>query len=319
MPYRYKNRYLVSSGSGVSKKEVRKWMWNKLLTKRTHIPRKLIIGQKPDLELIQSQSDQSRITWVGHATFLLQHAKCNILTDPHFSKRASPVSWLGPKRHQPPGIDLKSLPVIDLVLLSHNHYDHLDYLTVQYLVKHHNPLFIVPVGVEQWFYKKTNSKKIISLSWGESTKFEDLVINFLPVQHWSARSFYDTCDTLWGSFMLQGKNNFTFWFSGDLGFSQDIVDIAKLFPHISIATIPIGAYQPQFIMKQSHLNPAEAVRVFNILKPKLAIAHHWGTFERLTDEPLDEPPILLKQELAKQSIDQNEFIVMKHGQTVVTS
>ena len=275
-----------------------------------------------DLAFIQTNAKafpmQSAITWVGHATMLVQANGLNVLTDPVFSERASPVQFAGPKLTQPPGLALNQLPPIDVVLISHNHYDHLDKNSVLELAKPNfkfdsATLFIVPLGLKDWFADLgiTNVKE---LDWWDSVNVKGVEFNLTPVQHWSARSAGDRSQTLWGGWAVFGPD--THWyFSGDTGYSQDFVDTQKRFADrqteakgggFDIALIAVGAYEPRWFMKDQHVNPLEAVQIHQDLKAKRSVGVHWGTFA-LTDEPLDQPPQDLAAARLAANITEDEF------------
>jgi N-acyl-phosphatidylethanolamine-hydrolysing phospholipase D len=281
----------------------------------------------PDLAFIQANAKapamQPAITWVGHATMLVQANGLNVLTDPVFSDRASPVQFAGPKRAQPPGLALDQLPPIDVVLISHNHYDHLDKNTVVALSLRARAatLFIVPLGVKAWFADLgiTNVKE---LDWWDSVNVKGVEFNFTPVQHWSARGLGDRSQTLWGGWAVFGAD--THWyFSGDTGYSQDFVDTQKRFADrqtpakgggFDMALIAVGAYEPRWFMKEQHVNPAEAVQIHQDLKAKRSVGVHWGTFA-LTDEPLDQPPRDLAAAKLAANIKDDDFFLLAIGQT----
>ena len=297
-----------------------KWQWDRIKNDLPRQTTKPIIGISPNIEFIKNNHEQIAATWVGHTTILLQIAGINILTDPHWGDRASPISFLGPKRQQEPGISFKDLPPIDYVLISHNHYDHLDRATVQKLIDSHNPIFLVPLGVQHWFQNNIDGaiingeeKNVIALDWDDKYLGNNLEFHFLSVQHWSARSPFDRCETLWGSWAVI-HSKFSFWFSGDLGYSQDTIDIGKRFGGFDLAAIAIGAYEPRWFMKKFHINPQESINVMKDIGAKQAFAIHWGTFEGLTDESLDQPTIDLYQSLKGENLD---FRILKHGETLV--
>jgi L-ascorbate metabolism protein UlaG (beta-lactamase superfamily) len=312
----FKNRYIDrAEGKGFWR-----WQWQRFWQEskpRLSAPLPLA---KPNIDLIAGFDELIKVTWVGHSTVLLQLAGVNILTDPHWGQHASPLAFLGPKRHQPPGISFYDLPPIHLVMISHNHYDHLDKKTILNLMKQAEkpPIFVVPKGVDTWFLKHIPKVKpfLLAASWGEEIDILGLKLHFLAVQHWSARGLFDRYQTLWGSWAIE-KPDFKFWFSGDLAFSKDIDDIRERLGEIDLAAIAIGGYSPQWFMRHAHMNPSEAVQCMKILGAKAAMAIHWGTFENLSDEPLDQPPILLKENLAKHRLSKDCFKVFKHGETMI--
>ena len=225
----------------------------------------------PDLGLIQNNAKAGArmvpaVTWIGHATVLAQLGGLNVLTDPMFSNRASPLSFIGPQRAQKPGLWLHELPRIDLVLISHNHYDHLDDDSVRALAQQTGgpPLFVVPLGLKAWFAKR-NITQVIELDWWQSHRQGDVEVVLTPVQHWSGRSLTDRMDTLWGGFALFAPELHLF-FAGDSGYSKDFADIRARFADrqsaalgggFDIALLPIGAYEPRWFMQRQHVNPEE--------------------------------------------------------------
>jgi N-acyl-phosphatidylethanolamine-hydrolysing phospholipase D len=266
---------------------------------------------------------QPAITWVGHATMLVQASGVNVLTDPMFSQRASPVQFSGPKRAQPPGIALADLPRIDVVLISHNHYDHLDLDSVKALAQQAGgaPVFIVPLGIKVWF-SKLGITTVKELDWWDSVVEKGVEFNLTPVQHWSARSLGDRTQTLWGGWAVFGTY-FHWYYSGDTGYSKDFFDTQQRFASrqtavlgggFDIALIAVGAYEPRWFMEDQHLNPAEAVQVHKDLKAKRSVGVHWGTFE-LTDESLDQPPKELAAARKEQGVDEDDFFLLSIGQT----
>ena len=257
------------------------------------------------------------ITWIGHSTLLIQYGGINILTDPHLTPRASPLSFVGPKRFTPPGLSADDLPVIDLIIISHNHYDHLDRITLEKLYEHqpNNPPHIfVPLKLKKWFLD-LGIENVTELDWNESEKFGEWLIHAVPVQHWSWRTPWDRNKTLWAGWVLETKG-FRFFFAGDTGYSQDFENLGKQFGQFDLAAIPIGGYEPRWFMKDSHVNPEEAVLIHQDINSRYSVGIHWGTFI-LTDEPVEEPPKCLLSALEKAEIPEEEFFVMEHGETKV--
>jgi L-ascorbate metabolism protein UlaG (beta-lactamase superfamily) len=269
---------------------------------------------RPDLDLLRSNRDRVTVTWVGHATLFLQMGGLNILTDPHFSERAFPVQFMGPKRMGPLPVRLADLPRIDLVLISHNHYDHLDYDTVMALKAQPGgePLFVAPLGVDRWL-RENGVKRVEHFDWWDSKRLLGLKVYFVPAQHWSSRSPWDRNQTLWGGWVLKSKD-FSFYFAGDTGYSKDFADIGAKFGGFDLAAIPVGAYLPRWFMKEQHVNPEEAVMIHRDVKSRRSIGIHWGTFE-LTDEPLDEPIGELPAARRKLGVPDDEFVLFRHGET----
>lgn len=326
-PDGFKNNYTGSVNK--SQGDFFRWQYQRLLDGLPKAPQASTPTLAPDLAFIQSNAKtpdmRPAITWIGHATMLIQANGLNVLTDPMFSERASPVQSFGPKRAQPPGLSIEQLPSIDVVLISHNHYDHLDKNTILALANRAQAatLFIVPLGVKAWF-DDTGIKNVKELDWWDSVKVKGVEFNFTPVQHWSARGLGDRSQTLWGGWAVFGQQ--THWyFSGDTGYSQDFADTQNRFADrqtsakgggFDLALIPVGAYEPRWFMKEQHVNPAEAVQIHQDLKAKRSVGVHWGTFS-LTDEPLDQPPKDLALALRERGLPQDAFTVMAIGETRV--
>jgi L-ascorbate metabolism protein UlaG (beta-lactamase superfamily) len=290
-----------------------RWQWERL---RDGLPQRPEGGYRFDTARPELAANPS-ITWVGHATVLLRVGGMSLLTDPHFSERASPISFLGPKRVVPPVPALHELPHIDAVVISHNHYDHLDQDSVARLAAQPggSPRFFVPLGLKDWFTRR-GVDDVVELDWWESREFRGLKIDFVPVQHWSKRTLADENQSLWGGWVIRHPE-LSFFFAGDSGYSRDFTDIRARFGGFDLAAIPIGAYAPRWFMQIMHLDPAEAVRVHQDVNARRSVAIHWGTFENLTDESLDEPPLRLAQERKKAGLADDEFVVLHHGETRV--
>lgn len=294
-----------------------KWQWERW---RKGLPKTPPGGYRfevlePDVPFLKANGRDTTVTWIGHATLLIQAGGVNILTDPHLGERASPVSFAGPKRVVPPAVSFEELPRIDLVLISHNHYDHLDEGTVKRLASSRNgpPLFLVPLGVKDWFQAR-EIDNVREMDWWETDDVLGLSIHFVPTQHWSARSPFDRNETLWGAWVVE-SHGFRFFFCGDAGYSDHFREIARKFDSFDLAAIPIGAYEPRWFMKAAHINPAEAVKVHRELESRFSIAIQWGTFV-LSDEPLDEPPVRLAEALADAGVDPGRFVALRHGETI---
>jgi len=289
------------------------WKWRKESKKPEPMSFPLA---KNDPTFLQENRSQKTLTWIGHASFLIQIDGINILTDPHLTKRASPVVFAGPSRTTPPGLDINDLPEIDVIVISHNHYDHLDYQTILNINRKqitNQPLILVPLKLKK-LVESFGARNVKELGWWDTTNFKNLNIHAVPVQHWSNRSF-NTNKTLWCGWVFENKN-FKCIFVGDTGYSKDFATIQQRFGHMDLSLIPIGAYAPRWFMKYHHCNVDEAIQIHKDLKSKKSIAMHWGTFQ-LTDEPMDEPIKLLKKLAPEKNLLSNEFVAMTHGESKI--
>ena len=270
---------------------------------------------KADVAALRAPEANPSVTWIGHATMLVRLAGKNILFDPTFSERASPFTFAGPKRVVPLPIEIAELPRIDVVLISHNHYDHLDLFSVMHLaaLPQGSPRFLVPLGLKAWF-AALGITRVDEYDWWQDTREGDLHITFVPVQHWSKRRLDDANQTLWGGWVVEGEG-VKLIHAGDTGYSKDFRDIGERLGPFDMAFIPIGAYAPRWFMKVMHVDVPEAVQIREDLKAARAIGIHWGTLEGLTDEPLDEPPAVLARQRAERGLSQVEFDVLKIGET----
>lgn len=260
-----------------------------------------------------------RVSYIGHASFLIQIAGLNILCDPVWSLRASPVSFAGPKRVNPPGIKFEDLPPIDIVLVSHNHYDHLDIPTLKRLHETFAPQFITPLGNGTIIKKDIPDANITIGDWYDHIDLKNVHIHFEPAHHWSARGMNDRREALWASFVIESADH-KILFIGDTGFGDGHAAriIGERHKKIDLALIPIGAYEPRWFMSRYHVNPAEAVQIKKLTNSQKAIAHHWGTFQ-LTDEAITKPVEDLKIALADQRLKPEKFLTLRPGQAEILS
>ena len=251
-----------------------------------------------------------RVTFVGHATMLIQAGGMNILTDPVWSKRVSPLSFIGPKRVRPPGLRFEDLPPIHAVLISHNHYDHLDVPTLRRLAETHQPRIFIGLGNN----KLLKEKKIAGaseLDWWQSSDLPNGVrITSVPARHWSGRGIRDRNETLWGGYVIESSAG-TIYFAGDTGFGTHFERIAERFPAIRLALLPIGAHLPRWFMQQNHMSPEDAVRAHQVLRPKTSLGIHFGTFP-LADEGERQPVEELRR--AMQGFNDSAFDVLAFGE-----
>jgi L-ascorbate metabolism protein UlaG (beta-lactamase superfamily) len=261
-------------------------------------------------ELAPDQTNYA--VWVGHATYLINNGDINILTDPIFSKRASPIGFAGPKRMIPPAMQLNDLPKIDAVVVSHNHYDHFDIWSLKKLYKL-NPetIFMIPVGDKKKLIK-AGIKNVVEMNWWESLKVSNTTFHFTPVQHWSKRGLFDRNKSLWGGWFMQ-TDALALYHAGDTGYSNDFKTTYERLGAPDYSFIPIGAYDPRWFMKDSHVNPEEAVQIALDLRSPYSFGMHWGTFI-LTDEPVLEPPVRLERALVDQNLEPDFFRSPKPGE-----
>lgn len=264
--------------------------------------------------LTDSDSSTLGLTFINHASFLIQTSHLNILTDPIFSNRASPFQWVGPKRARNPGLEIKDLPHIDLVVISHNHYDHMDEDSLRELEKKFAPLFIVPLG-DAKNLKKFGMTNVIEMDWWQSHKLpnSDLLITFVPVQHWSARSLFDRNKSLWGGYVFT-TTKFKIYFGGDTGYGPHFKETSNKLGSFDLSLIPIGAYEPRWFMKDQHMNPEDAVQAHLDLKSKFSLGCHFGSFQ-LTDEGIDDPLTDLESAKTKLGIKSSDFSTLENGQS----
>ena len=273
-----------------------------------------IIVEQIDSTKLSAEISTPKITWIGHSTFLIQYKGISVLTDPIFSDRASPVSFAGPKRLVDLPIAFEELPPVDLVVISHNHYDHLDQATIERLANDTN--YALPNGLARWFLQQNVLKeKIAEYSWWESRVYSgNLKVTAMPSQHWSSRSLFDTNQTHWASWLVQ-IDDFTFWFAGDTGYNQfDFKEIGEKSPSIDLALIPIGAYAPRHFMKPYHVNEEEALQIHRDIKAKTSIGMHWGTFPLTAESPIAPPKVL--KSLINQSGLNEDFRAINIGQSI---
>lgn len=261
-------------------------------------------------------------TWIGHAAFLLQHRGLNVLTDPMLSERASPFDFAGPRRLVAPGVTVEQLPPIDLVVLSHNHYDHMDATTIRRLGN--GPHYAVPLGnrfwLERWGVAPDN---ITELDWWGSVDVGELLdgkagreirLHCVPAQHFSGRfPLLDANESLWAGWVLETTDAGNLYFAGDTGYAGPIFEeIGDRLGPMALSLIPIGAYRPRWFMRPVHVNPPEAVRIHRDVGSRRSLGMHWGTFD-LTDEPLAEPPIYLARAAAEAGLAPGSFDTLPFG------
>jgi len=268
-----------------------------------------------DGEFLRENAKHSKptVTWVGHATLLVQMDHVTFLTDPIWSDTPSPVSFAGPKRFVPPGLAIEDLPPIDFVVISHNHYDHLDLPTLVALHERDpETRFFVPLA-NGALLRENGLTKVEELDWGRSALHEGVRIHCLPAQHWSKRGLGDDRIALWSSWAVVGPER-RFFFAGDTGYFDGFGKIAAALGPFDLAAVPIGAYEPTEMMRASHMNPEEAIRAALDLQARRALAMHYGTFD-LSDEPLEDPPRRFQAAAEATKLGSDDAWLLKIGET----
>ena len=256
--------------------------------------------------------DRIAATFIGHSTFLLQIGGLCVLTDPIWSERCSPVSVAGPRRVRRPGQRLDSLPGVDLLLVSHNHYDHMDLPTLRKVQARWSPYVATGLGNARHL-AKAGIRSAVELDWWQSTELAGAKVTYVPAQHFSSRGIHDRNRCLWGGFVIEFRGAVVY-FAGDSGYCPHFAEIGRRFPRIDLALIPIGAYEPRWFTRRNHVDPQEAVRAHLDLKPRRSLGMHFGTFQ-LTDEAIDAPVRALQQARAKAGVADADFDVLAFGET----
>jgi N-acyl-phosphatidylethanolamine-hydrolysing phospholipase D len=265
----------------------------------------------------RASSGQLTVTWVGHASVLLQLGGANVLADPMWSERASPVGFAGPRRWIAPGIDFDALPPIDIVLQSHNHYDHLDAAaTVRRLARAHpDAAWVVALGLGRFVRRRGVRGEIHELDWWQERTVRALRVAATPALHFSSRGIGDRGDTLWCGFALREPAGRGVYFAGDTGLHPEFGAIGARYGPFDVALLPIGAYEPRWFMRYLHMNPEEAVEAFRAVRARLMVPIHWGTF-KLTDEAMDEPPRRARAAWDAAALPPDGYRQLAHGETL---
>ena len=253
------------------------------------------------------------VTFVGHATFLIQTVAANFLTDPMYSRRAGPLNVLGPRRVRQPGVRLEDLPPISIVLLSHNHYDHCDIRTLRTLSERFDPVVVTPIG-NAALVRSAGIRRVEELDWWESSNASAFPITLTPGQHFSARTPLDRNRALWGGFMLAPRGA-RILFAGDTAYAPFFRDIRHRLGPIDLALLPIGAYEPRWFMKPIHMNPAEALQAHLDLDASQSVGMHFGTFQ-LTTEGIDDPLRALDEARNARNVDSSRFRTLEFGESL---
>jgi N-acyl-phosphatidylethanolamine-hydrolysing phospholipase D len=269
--------------------------------------------QSNDGAALRANGIAATATWVGHSTFLIQLESVNILTDPHWGERASPVTFAGPRRMVPPGLAFKDLPPIHAVLISHDHYDHLDAPTVGRIARaHDDAVFVVPLGLRP-LLADMGVRRVVELDWWESTRVRGLTLVCTPAQHSAGRAWNDLNRRLWASWAVVGSAK-RFFFAGDTGYFSGFREIGERLGPFELTAMPIGGYSAYPARHPNHVNPEEALQAFQDVKGKLLVPMHWGTFDMNT-EPFAEPPDRLLREARRRGLEA-EMKILAPGETL---
>ena len=294
-------------------RDLLKWSRERGKSKQSYHPDSLGFEIVPnDGSFLRENSDKFTVTWIGHSTILLQIGGLNILTDPMWSDRASPVQWAGPKRYMPPALEIEDLPPIDVVLISHDHFDHLDKSTVKQLGN--RPRYFVPLGIGN-ILDKWGIDNYTELDWWQSAEYNGAEFSCVPSQHFSARAPFSHNRTLWCGWAVKSEQA-NICFIGDSGWFPGFEEIGEKYGPFDLAALPIGAFLPAWFMSPVHINPAQALDACFALKAEMMIAHHWGAF-KLADDPPNLAPKLFRMEIARRKLDSKKFWLPQHGETKI--
>lgn len=308
---RFQNINGLRSAPSLTPKFIFQRIWGSAF--HPEVPNDHVISEGLALKELIKLKKHNTITWLGHASFILRLDGTTILTDPFLTNRASPFSLIGGvTRFVPPAISIEKLPTVDVIIISHDHYDHLDIKTISKLKNKKNIHVFVPLGLKAVFIEN-GYKHVHELDWNEHKTINDIKITSTFSVHYSGRGLFDRNQALWASWIIKTKSR-QYYFSGDTAYTPEFKKIGKEFKYFDLAIIPIGAYSPRKMMKPSHVNPKEAIRMVLDLNAKKLVASHWGTIE-LSNEPHFEPPILLKEAAQEYKLDPDNVWVFKVGET----
>ena len=313
-PTGFRNPVKVTRGAG----DFMRWQRER---RAQQVPRAPVGGYSAFIERWWQRADFSGNSdaawWLGHACVLIRVGGLHVLTDPVLHARASPLPFVGPARRTPVPASINELPAIDVVLISHNHYDHLDRRSVRELARRFpHATFVVPLGLAQWL-RRHDVARVHELDWWQSIELAGARFHAVPAQHWSSRTPWDRNRSLWCGWVMHAPvadhgKPFRFYFAGDTGYGEWLGEIGARLGPFDLAALPIGAYAPRWFMHGQHVDPAEAVRLHRELKSALSLPIHWGTFE-LADDALDEPPRLLAEALREQGVASAAFPLLRIG------
>jgi L-ascorbate metabolism protein UlaG (beta-lactamase superfamily) len=255
-----------------------------------------------------------RITYINHATVMIQMDGLNMVTDPIWSKRAGPVSWLGTKRVRAPGVAMEDLPKIDVVLISHDHYDHLDMITLKQLAKRDKPLILAGLGIKT-LLESEGFSKIIEMDWWQEYALQSTPVKFtfVPALHTSGRSVFEENRTLWGGFVIEGSPG-KIYFAGDTGYDHFLDTIKERYVNFRLTIFPVGNYEKRWFMKNQHMNPDDAVRAHRVLRSKQSVGMHFGTFLEHPEQTIDAHEKDLATALKQHNVPESEFWILKFGE-----
>ncbi|PKH26912.1 MBL fold metallo-hydrolase [Enterobacterales bacterium CwR94] len=255
---------------------------------------------------------EDAVWWLGHAAILLRIAGRYTLIDPALSARASPLRFYGPDRKTPSPLDINALPALETLLISHNHYDHLDSRTVRQILRRFPDVqVIVPLGLKRWFQRR-GAKYVTELDWWQTFPAGAIEVTAVPARHWSMRTLFDRNRSLWCGFVLRTAD-WRFWFTGDSGYSDNLLAIVDALGPFDMAALPIGAYAPKWFMRGQHMDPDQSVSLYRYMNQPQTLPMHWGVFE-LADESLDEPPSELAEALIRAGLEGKTFRPWKMGE-----
>lgn len=290
--------------------DVMKWYFQRDQGEWSVVPEEEItFAERPD----DNVTTGMKITYVNHSTFLIQTAGVNILTDPVWSERVSPMSFAGPKRFRPPGVRFEDLPPIDLIIISHNHYDHLDINTLKKLNEQFEPRVIVPLGVDLYLNQE-GIENTLALDWKEKQPIDsDITIHSVQAQHFSARGLFDRDKTFWSGYVIDTPVG-SVYFAGDTGYGDFFKQIGEQHPNIKVGLIPIGAYKPRWFMKPMHVNPEEAIQIHKDVGAEISFGMHFGTFP-LADDGMKDPENDFTQAMQQPENTGVNFKLLTEGDT----
>ncbi len=319
---RYLNPWPLGRDAPPGEGDLLKWGWERLWGDRAPDPAPEELPRaEPQLAVPRLRADAAelRLTWIGHSTFLIQMPGVTLLTDPVFSRRASPLRWAGPKRLSPPALGLDSIPPVDAILLSHDHYDHLDKPTVRALNDRFGSTltWFTPLGYERWLGRR-GVTDVRELDWWEEERLEggpsSATVRALPAQHWTKRRPFGTRRRLWCSWAVEMDGR-RLYFGGDSGYFPGLAEIGERAGPFDVALLPIGAYAPRWFMKSSHMNPEEAAQAARDVHAAAMVGMHWGTF-RLSDEPPLEPPRRTREAWSNLGLPASSLHIPAFGETI---